>query len=988
MRPRPATGRAGPRRSLRPLRLPSLPGPNDRGGDLEVLYAAAGSLWTAGVPLGESFGVPGQRVPLPPYPYERSRYWVDPDSEPADRPVRAAGPRALPDWFAVPTWRQAEPDRRREPFESCLAMVPADDDGLLADLRAAGIRAVEVRPGPGFAVTGSGFAMRPGSREDADLLVAALGADLPDRIMHAFGLGGAPAGRDIDAAWAALNEGFFSVLHLTQALAAAGRAGTARLDLLCRGTADVTGGDLLRPEHATLAGAVRVLPLEIPGLVLRRIDVDPAAPRAGVVAELSRPADAAAEVALRGGRRWVTSYAQVSLPEEPSALREEGRYLITGGTGGIGITLAEELARRVRARLVLVSRSGLPPREEWDAHLAVNGGADRAGRAMLAIQRMEAAGGQVLVLAADVTDPAALRGVRELAEATFGGLDGLVHAAGLPGGGMAEVKDRAAAEAVLAPKVAGTLALAQVFGDLPMDFVALCSSVTAVSGDFGQVDYCAANNVLDAYARSPHGWVARVVAHDWGGWSEVGMAVEVAAPEAVRSARGPVAEPIDHPVLSSRSGPDFSGLVSAGTHWILDEHRIDGVPVVPGTAHLECVRAAVAAGRPGPGVVELRDVAFLEPFSVEDGATAQYRVELDGDDFAVLSRSAGVSRAHVRGSAGWVPATEPSTVDVAGIAARCRPADEAAPDGRTSLLTFGPRWDALSGHHLGADEELAVVTAPEAALADLGRWGLHPALLDVATAFGRARGTGSYLPLSYGRVVVHAALPALFYSHLRHRPATGDSVVAADLTLCDATGRVLVEIEEFVLRRVDAEAVSEGLAADPAPPGPSTGISPVDGAEAFVRALAADLGPQVVISTVPVRELFERRVTATEIVEVAEVALTTEPAGLTAGHVAPRTELEASLARQWAEVLGVDEVSVEEDFFAVGGNSLVAIQLIAQIRKETGVRLPMQILFEQSTVARLAAYIEELRGAGASQPAEPAPQETTIPKLERRGETP
>ena len=288
------------------------------------------------MPLGESFGVPGQRVPLPPYPYERSRHWVDPDSEPADRPVRAARPRALPDWFAVPTWQQAEPDRRREPFESCLAMVPADDDGLLADLRAAGIRAVEVRPGPGFAVTGSGFAMRPGSREDADLLVAALGADLPDRIMHAFGLGGAPAGRDIDAAWAALNEGFFSVLHLTQALAAAGRAGTARLDLLCRGTADVTGGDLLRPEHAALAGAVRVLPLEIPGLVLRRIDVDPAAPRAGVVAELSRPADAAAEVALRGGRRWVTSYAQVSLPEEPSALREEGRYLITGGPAGSG----------------------------------------------------------------------------------------------------------------------------------------------------------------------------------------------------------------------------------------------------------------------------------------------------------------------------------------------------------------------------------------------------------------------------------------------------------------------------------------------------------------------------------------------------------------------------------------------------------------------------------------------------------------------------
>ncbi|MEV4189578.1 SDR family NAD(P)-dependent oxidoreductase, partial [Streptosporangium canum] len=443
---------------------------------------------------------------------------------------------------------------------------------------------------------------------------------------------------------------------------------------------------------------------------------------------------------------------------------------------------------------------------------------------------MEQAGAQVLVLAADVTDPAELRAVRERVDAEFGGLDGIVHAAGLPGGGMAEVKDRATATAVLAPKIAGTLALAQVFGDLPLDWVALCSSVTSVVGGFGQVDYCAANNFLDAYARSAHGWRAPVVSQNWGGWTEVGMAVEVAAPDGFRAARGGVAGAVDHPVLSSRvTGQDGEaechGLVSATTHWLLDEHRIGQVPVVPGTGHLETARAAVAACLPAPDAdhaVELRDVAFLEPFSVPDGATAQYRVELttsaDGVEFRVVSRTAGHSATHVRGSAAWVRSEPAAGVDAPSIVARCRPSSavrETGPEtGRTSMLTFGPRWDALGEHHVGPDEELARIVAPEAAMADLERWVLHPALLDVATAFGEGRGEGSYLPLSYGRVLVRGPLPARFWSHLRYADG-GDDVVSADLTLFDEDGRVLVEIGDFVLRRVNRDAVTGDLGAVP-----------------------------------------------------------------------------------------------------------------------------------------------------------------------------
>ncbi|MCW3816658.1 SDR family NAD(P)-dependent oxidoreductase [Micromonospora sp. DR5-3] len=986
-------------RKLTPLG--SLPGPGESTGDLATLLGSAGALWCAGVPVRLAADPDARRVPLPTYPFERRRYWVDPDpvEQVAAAPVET-GPRPLPEWFAVPVWRQAAPARAATPLGRCLVLADGPrGEALVAALRAAGDDPVEVCAGDAFAATPTGFRLRPGVREDHDALVAALGADLPRRLVHAFALDGEPAGTDPDAAWAAQDRGFFSALHLVQALAGAGLTGDEpglTLDLVTAGTADVRGDDLVRPEHATLAGLARVLPVELPGLTVRLVDADAAARgAAALVTELRSPVDPEhPEVALRRDRRWVAGYEQVTVDAEaePGVLREAGRYLITGGLGGIGITLAEDFARRARAKLVLLARSGLPERDRWDEHLAVHGGADRAGRAIAAIRRMEAAGAEVLVLAADVTDPADLCRVREAAESRFGGLDGIVHAAGLPGGGMAEIKERAEAERVLAPKLAGTLALAQVFGDLPLDFVALCSSITAVIGGFGQVDYCAANNFLDAFARAGAGFRAPVVSQNWGGWAEVGMAVETNAPAAFRAAgRDTVTSPVDHPVLTTKvAGPDgtvLHGLVSASTHWLLDEHRIGGVPVVPGTAHLESVRAAVTAALPAPGpqaAVELRDVVFLEPFSVPDGTVAQYRVELtpteDGVDFTVASLAAGQLRTHVRGAAGWTeePAPPAGTPTVTG---RRVDDDASFGRGRTSMLTFGPRWAALAEHHLADGEELARIEAPAAALGDLPSWGLHPALLDVATAFGRGQGSGTYLPLSYGRIVVRGALPASFLSHLGHRASATDEVVAADLSLVDAEGRELVAISDFVLRRVDQGAVTGGLTDTPAAAAPVTeDIRPVDGAEAFRRSLTAGLGAQVVIATRTVADIRRRaaRVT-TDSLEVAAEAVSA-PTATGGGSAAPSTELEKTIAQVWRDGLGVAEVGVDDDFFSLGGNSLVAVQLIAAMRKATGVRLPMRSLFETPTVAGLAARIEELR---ASQPADEPAAPATIPAIPR-----
>jgi hypothetical protein len=76
--------------------------------------------------------------------------------------------------------------------------------------------------------------------------------------------------------------------------------------------------------------------------------------------------------------------------------------------------------------------------------------------------------------------------------------------------------------------------------------------------------------------------------------------------------------------------------------------------------------------------------------------------------------------------------------------------------------------------------------------------------------------------------------------------------------------------------------------------------------------------------------------------------------------VAPSNDAEAALARIWRELLGLEEVGVHDNFFEVGGNSLVGTQLAARIRQAFGVRVPLRSLFDTGTIAELAGVIEDL----------------------------
>jgi NAD(P)-dependent dehydrogenase (short-subunit alcohol dehydrogenase family)/acyl carrier protein len=212
-----------------------------------------------------------------------------------------------------------------------------------------------------------------------------------------------------------------------------------------------------------------------------------------------------------------------------TGLRVGGVYLITGGLGGIGLAMAEHLARRWQARLVLLGRTGLPPRSQWEELLHAEHADASEVRRVRQIQALEAHGAEVLIIQADVSDPLQLHAALQQTLATFGELHGVLHAAGVPARGLIQCKTPEMVERVLAPKVAGTLALAQALQHIPLDFLALFSSICSTTGGGpGQVDYCAANAFLDAFAHCANRQGSRVVVIDWGEWQwnawEAGLA--------------------------------------------------------------------------------------------------------------------------------------------------------------------------------------------------------------------------------------------------------------------------------------------------------------------------------------------------------------------------------------------------------------------------------------------------------------------------------
>jgi amino acid adenylation domain-containing protein/non-ribosomal peptide synthase protein (TIGR01720 family) len=525
--------------------------------DYEYTLSKVGHLWLYGLKIDWASFYAGEkrsRIPLPTYPFEGSAYPVDKNlfrlevpgstmklpSTSASAQQKKADPA---EWFYVPSWERVMSGHTpavaansiQEHGQSCV-LIFMDRYGL-------GIQLKKQLEHQGLEVIflNQGAASNPSSAKTYDEWVRELvkQGKIPSRVYHLWGIGTqAREGFQEKEVEKDLAEGFYSVLFLVRALGkyVGDASREIRLELVTSHAQEVTGDEELRPGKAPLYGLARVIPQEYPNMQCRCIDV----PLVGeheagrpvkwfrqLAAALSKsPTDwLGGTEAYRGGYRWVQSFKPIRLEKPPAAalpLRSGGVYLITGGTGAIGLVLARHLARFFKAKLILTCRSVFPDREEWQHWLSTHAADDRVSRKIKRLQEIEALGGQVLVTRADAASLEQMQAVVKRAGEQWGTINGMIHAAGIVGDkAFTAIKDMGKTEAHLhfEPKIYGLLVLARIMKNREVDFCLVMSSTSSVLGGLGFAAYSAANVFMDAYIHHLNRCGdTRWISVNWDGW--------------------------------------------------------------------------------------------------------------------------------------------------------------------------------------------------------------------------------------------------------------------------------------------------------------------------------------------------------------------------------------------------------------------------------------------------------------------------------------
>ncbi len=516
------------------------------------------------------------RVPLPTYPFEGKRFWSQVDALESGQLdtgmlMSAAGSgfvdksqRDMEEWFYAPVWEQAD--------LSAVAGTPTGGpetwlifldgygigEALAQRLRGRGhtVATVEIgEGGPFSSPREQHFILSLNTPGSFGQLFRQLRQSqlVPRQILYLWSL--YPRANDGDVSGSRMMElfkdaqetGLYALLDLTQATGREDITSEIQLTAVTSNVYDVTGDEALSPERVTVPAALKSIQLEYPNIHCHSVDVvlptEEEGKRQRLIEQLDNelvhlPAlkkevmaagfpDVEA-VAYRGVRRWRQVFSSRKfLPSAPAELplKERGVYLITGGFGGMGFTLAQYLAENYRARLVLVSRSGLPPREEWPNILAENSDSEKVHR-IQTIGKMESFGADVLVAAADISDMERMKDLVAEVRERFGSVNGVLHtAAVIDYGGIIQRRDREQTEAVFAPKVNGLLNLEALLDIDKLDFMTVFSSIAAVFTTFGQVGYVAANSFLDAYTSARARETGKYSVINWSDWLDVGMAV-------------------------------------------------------------------------------------------------------------------------------------------------------------------------------------------------------------------------------------------------------------------------------------------------------------------------------------------------------------------------------------------------------------------------------------------------------------------------------
>jgi|GEM_PF-2105919 len=933
--------------------------------ELARLYANGADIPWAALFAGQH----RRRVPLPTYPFAAARCWVEPAAVPGGEVEAAAAEAAAAAAAALDgagagdagrglrrVWRQAAAPAVGG------ARAAARRSGERGLGRALVIHGPSAEPGPLLAALRPwrervGAVAADGSEEGRQRLRERLAELRPTQIVFAAALDEAAAKTpDTHAIEACLQSGVYETVSILPDVFGVNSPSEIDFVLLLRGAAAIEGDEgPIRPEQAALAALGRVIGSEYPQLRCRCFDIDgdPLSEEA-YLADLtggSRTLDYM--TVYRRGRKYsewlvpVEDEAQEQgktgsiaggiavhpaaaglVPAKAAGLRSNGVYVITGGLGGIGLEIAAWIAGQTPATIVLLHRSPFPPQERWTELLGAAGvaAADRTAadgklrQRLLKLRQIAAAGAAVRLYEADVADEEQVAAALADVRLRCGAIHGVVHSAGVAGDGFLLRKSAADFRRVFDPKVRGALNVHRATKDDRLDFMLLFSSTTSMLGTPGQGDYAAANAFLERFAA----WLRRegvpATAVQWPTWRETGMAVDYG----VQDAEGP-----------------FLGLTTAEALNLLGLAMDHGAGLF--------VAAALNPAyfrRPGANLPLLLDERLKERLGRSAAGSVS---DISRMETGAFVQAAGASQALVQ-SAGQTVGASHSPVQLT---------DQSAVASHSLAQSVIQSADASQSLMQPAVQSSGASHSP-VQLIDQSAGASH---LSVQSTDQTAVASQALVQSADQSAV---ASQSLIQSIDQSAGASHLSVQSTDQTAVASQALVQSTGQSAVASHLPVQPTDQTVGASHSPMQSTDQPANLNSSPSISHTMGQTLSP--VFAAVNAAASGAGFAGAVLSGSVAGSAATNaaagcaqlarlQPAALTGREAEPYSDEERFISSVWRDVLGFEELHVEDHFFAIGGDSLMLMRVHELLQARYGNLVSMTDLFVYPTIAELAAYV-------------------------------
>ncbi|MEQ6123370.1 SDR family NAD(P)-dependent oxidoreductase [Pseudotenacibaculum sp. MALMAid0570] len=982
---------------------------------------AIGKLWMEDIPVDFEARFNSseyEKMPFPLLPFNRKSYLVDFSSNTSN--VSTGENEKTPiveDWYYTATWKKTSaidflPKIEKEEVttsEKWIVFVQGElSKSIVKNLQEQGKDYYTVHQGKAYDQDGSTFVIDVTNKEDYERVFEAVKEeDTTLKVIYSWSFDDDEKNElSLENAQENLNSNFYNLLYLQKGILSNNITENVRLVSLINDGFDVIGSGIAKPEKTLVVGPTKVLYKEHLGISTQLINITSVKsnlePKLAtqIIKEVNAETDENI-ISYSGLHRWTQTFEQIKIPNDPSKLiKDNGVYIITGGSGGIGRVLSELIAKRVKgATIVWTGRKEFPDRNDW-AKLLEDKNTDAVLKDKITtIQKVEELGSKVAYYSVGVLDFDKMKQTFDDVEEKYGAINGVVHSAGVAGGGVVASIENEKITPVINPKVQGTLIIKELLKDREVDFIHLYSSITAILGETGRVDYISANSFMDACANAP-GWLhksAVVSSINWGQWGLIGMAADWRLGTKKKKNQpqhktiGHSAE--NHPIAVSFSHKNenescYKVNLNADKNWIFTEHLLTSIPTMVGTSYVDTLMKWKEEEGIS-GTLSLRNTEFLSPLMMLKGMQKDLYLFCDkksnGDYAFVFKSIAEGSEAttkegwqdHFSGELTFKENAKPEKVNTAKLLEEMPNYDDARhtlvlTDGNNKpTLQYSKRWDCKDKTHIGENEWITKLSLHDEFKDDFSHFFLHPSMLDVATSahFAYMQLTSSYLPFSYGEVNLYAPFEQELYAYTKVSSADPiENQLAFDFYIVNAEGDTIAEILNYSFTKLadlsndssskkeEEELVADALEDD---------ILPEEGEQVIDTMLSTDIS-QVIVYTMDLQRdiddstrsvLIQKR--KDKISNVKKVEDIDDRPDIDEAYVAPENEIEINIAMIWTAILGINKIGSNDSFNNLGGNSLLAIQVVSGINDEFEVAITTDEFVNNPTIAKLAELVLE-----------------------------